>query len=215
MNSDQTAQAAVVNVPIKRLTLLSDIIFATAMVMMVFSFEIPSKDEIETGQHVVDFFKDRLSVLLIYITSFILTAIYWLKHLERFKYYIATDTSHLWLEIFYLMMLALIPLANALSTSVPNILVIEVFYSLVMFFLGIFAFFSWRYASKNRRLIGNELSEEKITLIRHECLVEPIIAVLAIFVAFIYSELWEATLLLSPVVHVIQKKYTQSTFNPS
>ncbi len=213
MNSDQVSKEGGTTMPIKRLVILSDVIFALSMTLIIFAFELPAKGDVQTSTQITAFFLDKLSIILIYFTSFILIAVYWIKHLERFSHYKKTDQNHLWLEIFYLILLALMPLANGLSSGFPNILAIEIFYSLIMFFMGLFSYFSWRYATKNRRLVDADLDEQTIISIRHESLVEPIISLLAIAMAFIYPDLWEVTLLLIPVFFIIQQKFTKKVMN--
>jgi len=194
--------------PVNRLALLSDIIFASSMTLMVIFLDFPDKDTIHSGQDFIDYYSTRDSGIFNFLISFVIVAVYWFKHLERFSYYNSTDQNHLYLEILFLACLVLVPIANTLTTIFPGISNVQVFYSLVMFFLGIFAHFGWQYATKNHRLVDQDLENKVIVYIRHETLVEPAVAVLAIFMAFIYPILWDYTLMLIPLAFVIQKKFT-------
>lgn len=194
--------------PINRLALLSDIIFASSMTLMVLFLDFPDKDAIQSGRDFIEYYSTRDSGILNFLISFVLVAVYWFKHLERFSYYISTDQNHLYLEILFLACLVLVPIANTLTTIFPGIINVQVFYSLVMFFLGMFAHFGWQYATKNHKLVDKNLENNVIVYIRHETLVEPAVALLAICMAFVYPALWDLTLLLIPLAFVLQKKFT-------
>jgi len=194
--------------PINRLALLSDIIFASAMTLMVLFLNFPANDTIHTGQDFIDYYTTRDSGIFNFLISFVLVAVYWFKHLERFSYYNSTDQNHLYLEVLFLACLVLVPIANTLTTVFPGINYVQVFYSLVMFFLGILAHFGWQYATKNHRLVDKDLENKLIVYIRHETLVEPAVAILAICMAYIYPTLWDLTLMLIPLAFILQKKFT-------
>lgn len=196
--------------PITRLTLLSDMIFALSMTSMIFFLDFPDKGTIHSGKDLMDYYISRNSDSGVYnfLISFILVAIYWFKHTERFRYYKSTNQNHMYLEVFFLACLVLVPVANTLLANYPEIINVQAFYGLVIFFLGIFAHFSWQYATYHHRLIDGDLDRKVILFIRHETLVEPAVALLAIIMAFIYPPLWDITLLLIPVAFILQKKYS-------
>ena len=193
-------------VPITRLQILADVIFALSMVYMASAFDLPDTDIVDSPRKLTSFLKEQLPVVLIYVTSFVLVAVYWMKHLEHFSYLRRTNISHLWLQILFLAMVVIIPYSNGLSSAAPDTFAFQTFYSINMFLVGLFSLLSWIYATRNRRLTEPDLKPSTIRHLRNEAMVEPAIALVSIGVAWLSPRLWELTLMLIPVAFFAQKK---------
>jgi len=193
-------------VPITRLQILADVIFALSMVYMASAFDLPDTDVVDSPRELTDFLKSQLPVVLIYVISFVLVAVYWMKHLEHFSYLKKTNIGHLWLQILFLAMVVIIPYSNGLSSAAPDTFAFQVFYSVNMFLVGLFSLLSWIYATRHHRLTGPDLKPSTIRHLRNEAMVEPAIALVSIGAALVSPGLWELTLLLIPVAFIAQKK---------
>jgi uncharacterized membrane protein len=198
-----------VTMPINRLAILSDVIFALAMTSMIFAIDLPTAEDVSNMEELLIYFENRPPGTIIYLLSFLLVAVYWFKHLERFKYYKRTDTTHQWIEIGFLAFLMLVPLMNTWTMVLPGNPVPLTSYSLMMFLVGLFAFISWNYATKKKELVSEELSSDIIRNVKHESLVEPIIALVSIAMAWIKPVLWDITLFSIPVFFILQKRITR------
>ena len=101
-------------IPIHRLARLSDLIFAVAMTLMALTFDSfpPTK---MTPQEGTQYLQAQLPDIGIYALTFITIGLSWTTHLNQFKSYRSTDTIHLWLTLFSLLFIVLMPYANALS----------------------------------------------------------------------------------------------------
>ena len=104
-------------VPITRLQVLADVIFAASMVYMASAFELPDTNVVDSPSELTDFLKDQLPIVAIYVISFVLVAVYWMKHLEHFSYLRKTNIGHLWLQILFLAMVVVSSSSNFSSTS--------------------------------------------------------------------------------------------------
>ncbi|MGD1914138.1 MAG: TMEM175 family protein [Rivularia sp. (in: cyanobacteria)] len=192
---------------LQRLSRLSDIIFAVAMTIMALTFEpLPQKEM--TPQEVTAFVQQQLPSLAVYILTFVGIAFYWITHLQQFRYYKQTDTVHIWLTLLSLLFVVLLPYANDLSTVYDGVFLIQCFYSLSAAGVGIFSTASWIYATKNRRLVSPDLSDQAIRQIRQESYVEPIVSLLAIVGALIHPLGWILTFILGfPFIFLIQRLF--------
>ena len=199
----------IVTMPINRLAILSDIIFALAMTSMIFAIDLPTAEDVSTTEELLIYFENTPPGTIIYLLSFLLVAVYWFKHLERFKYYKNTNSTHLWIEIGFLAFLMLVPLMNTWTMVLPGNPVPMTAYSLMMFLVGFFAFLSWNYATRKRELVSEDLSRETIRFVKHESLVEPIIALVSIAMAWIQPIFWDITLFSIPVFFILQKRITK------
>lgn len=193
-------------VPIVRVQILADVIFAASMVFMASAFDLPDTEVVTSPRELTNFLQDQLPVVVIYVISFVLVAVYWMKHLEHFSYLKKTNIGHLWLQILFLAMVVIIPYSNGLSSAIPDSFAFQTFYSINMFLVGLFALLSWMYATKNHRLVEPDLDPATIRHLRNEAMVEPAIALISILAARFHPVLWEITLLLIPVSFFAQKK---------
>lgn len=196
-------------IPIYRLARLSDLIFAVAMTLMALTFDsFPSAKM--TPQEVTRFLQSQLPDFGAYALTFIIIAFYWTTHLNHFKYYKSTDTIHLWLTLFSLLFVVLMPYANALSNYFGSVFAVQVFYSLTATGIGLFSTAAWIYATQDRRLVDPNIDAQIIRQIRQESYVEPSISLLAIAGALIHPWGWFATFLLIPVIQFMQSQNQQT-----
>jgi len=193
-------------VPITRLQILADVIFAASMVFMASAFELPDTEIVDSPRELTSFLQNQLPVVVIYVISFVLVAVYWMKHLEHFSYLRKTNIGHLWLQILFLAMVVVIPYSNGLSTAAPDTYAFQIFYSVNMFLVGFFSLLSWIYATRNQRLTDSNLDPNVVRRLRNEAMVEPALALVSIGAARLHPTLWEITLLLIPVAFFAQKK---------
>jgi uncharacterized membrane protein len=193
-------------VPITRLQTLADVIFALSMVYMASAFDLPDTDVVDSPRELTNFLEGQLPVVLIYVISFVLVAVYWMKHLEHFSYLKKTNIGHLWLQILFLAMVVIIPYSNGLTSAAPDTFAFQVFYSINMFLVGLLSLLSWIYATRNHRLTEPGLKPSTIRHLRNEAMVEPAVALVSIGAARLSPGLWELTLLLIPVAFFAQKK---------
>jgi uncharacterized membrane protein len=193
-------------VPITRLQILADAIFALSMVYMASAFDLPDTTVVDSSRELTSFLEGQLPVVAIYVVSFVLVAVYWMKHLEHFSYLKKTNIGHLWLQILFLAMVVIIPYSNGLTSAAPDTFAFQTFYSINMFLVGLFSLLSWIYATRNHRLVDPDLDPSTIRHLRNEAMVEPAIALVSILAARLSPALWEITLLLIPVAFFAQKK---------
>ena len=196
------------SIPIHRLARLSDLIFAVAMTLMALTFD--SFPSTKMAPHeVTQFLQTQLPDLGVYALTFITIGFNWTTHLNQFKYYKSTDTIHLWLTLFSLLFVVLMPYANALSNYFGSVFTVQVFYSLTAASIGLFSTAAWIYATQYRRLVAPDLDAQTIRQIRQQSYVEPSIFLLAIVGALIHPWGWFATFLLIPIIQFVQSQNQQ------
>lgn len=190
--------------PLHRLELLSDLIFGISMTIMVLTFDFPPEHLDRQG--LLEFLTAQLPSFGIYVVSFVLVAFYWASHLEQFKYYRKTDSIHIWLQLLSLLFIILVPYSNDLLSYYPNDYLVQVIYSLVIFFVGILSFFNWRYATGDRKLVSKTISDAEIAKISRQSLIEPCVMLLAIAVGWIHPYAWDIASSLIVVIYPLQDR---------
>ena len=203
-----TKDTDIVTMPINRLAILSDVIFARAMTAMRFAMDLPNSEDVSSTEELVLYFENRPPGTIIYLLSFLLVAVYWFKHLERFKYFKQTNSTHLWIEIGFLAFLMLVPIMNTWTMILPDHPLPLAAYSFMMFMVGILAFLSWNYATRKKELVNKKLSSNTIRQVKHESLVEPTIALVSIAMAWVNPLVWDITMFSIPLFFILQKRIT-------
>ena len=191
---------------LSRLITLSDVIFASAMTVMVLLIEVPEAGSLESYEQIESFMFGQLEHLGVYIVSFVLISIYWMRHLEHFSHYRETHTPHMWRQLGFLAAIVVIPFSSTFASSYPNNFAVEAFYSVNMVLVGVFSFAEWNYATTGHRLVDTDLDDATIREIRGGTLTEPIVALVALAVAWFNPGLWEPTFILAPILFSLQRR---------
>lgn len=189
-----------------RVITLSDFIFASSMTVMVLTIEIPEPGRLRTLEELRAYMSNELAHLGVYIVSFVLIALYWMRHLEHFGYYTKTDNAHLWRQLAFLASIVLIPFSSTFASNYPDVFATEVVYSVNMVAVGAFSAAEWSYATSGRRLVPADLSDETVREVRRGAMTEPVVALVALGVAWFNPTLWEPTFILAPVLYAAQHR---------
>jgi uncharacterized membrane protein len=198
---------------IRHLARLSDCIFAFAMALTVIGFDLPENIQSMTDIDINQFLMSQLKPLGTYVITFILVAVYWIAHSQQLAYYKRTDEVHLWIGVIYLMCLFLVPLSNDLLMTFPHNLMVKTLFSLNISAIGICSFANWVYATNNHRLVNASLDNRTINITKIKALIEPVIALLSIAVAWLNQELWDYVWLIIPVVYILVERFFKQPAN--
>jgi uncharacterized membrane protein len=196
-----------IEIPLERVRILIDVIYASAMTIMVLSIDLPDPGLEWTDKAIMQFLAKQADSFWLFLTTLVLIAVYWLKHLEHFAYLKSTCLTHLWLQLIYIGFLVTLPFTHNFDANFPGHIAVQIVYSLNIFFIGAFSCFSWIYATKKHRLVDPNLDFKTIKKIRDEALVEPVVSLVAIAAAFMSADLYRSAFILIPIIFVIQKKW--------
>ncbi|AFZ32766.1 protein of unknown function DUF1211 [Gloeocapsa sp. PCC 7428] len=194
---------------IHHLSRLSDSIFALAMGLSIIGFDLP--DSVTSINHieVKNFLLTQLDHLSTYVITFILLAFYWIEHTQKFRYYKRSNEIYLWLYLFYLMFIFVVPYSNALTIYYPNQAIIKIWYSSNIFLIGLFSFLNWVYATTEHRLVSSNLDIKHIRAISIKTLIEPAVSIITIAVALWNQTLWGYTWLLVIIIYFITENFLE------
>ncbi len=180
-----------------RISSLSDGVFAVAMTLLVVNLNIPENIRLsDTELHVV--LMNQTSRFSNYIISFLLTAVFWISHHRQHHYIKRTDTVHLWINIFILMFIVLVPFSTSLTGDYGGSTTAEVFFAGNMMIVGLLFRANWVYAIRNHRLIETNTSKEIIADGMWRCSLFNVISLMAVVFAFVIPKWSSLAYLLFP-----------------
>jgi uncharacterized membrane protein len=172
-----------------RIETLADGIFAIVMTLLVFNLKVP---EILAGTSMAELPTKLFQLwpkLLSYVISFAVTGVYWIAHHNQFYYIKRSDRWLLWINILFLMFVALTPFSSALLGEYPSTQVAVVVYGINLTLNRLTLFLNWWYATKNNRLVNPDLDPYLVKLFTRRILAAPFFYGLAIVFSFVSTDL--------------------------
>ena len=196
-----------------RLRFMADIVFATAMTIMILNIEIPDIEHITSTKELSKFMLKQISGMGAFFIAFITVAIYWMKHLEHFGVTLKVNNTYIFLQLLFLAMIMLVPFWSTYVSNAPENVGIKVFFSINMVLIGLFSYLSMNYAANPKhRLIHDKVKDEDIKTARIQILTEPLIAILAAGLVFIDPGYWDITFIMIPVLFATRKKLIKTEY---
>lgn len=126
---------------------LVDGIFAIAMTLLVLGIEVP--EGIITESSMASYLTLLVPRIYIYCLSFLLLGIFWRVNHIQFENLKEVDTGFLWINIFWLMFVALVPFSTELTGDYGGLVTSNVIFHVNMLMIGLLLSASWFYAYKN------------------------------------------------------------------
>jgi uncharacterized membrane protein len=167
-----------------RLNAISDGVFAIVITLMVFEIKIP---EVPPGQASTELTQGLIKLLpdfSIMLLSFVILGIYWVGHNNVFLHVLHHDRLLLWLNILFLLTVALIPFPAALLVRYGDEQISVILYALNLAIGGVLLDLIWIYATYNRHLMCDSIQPDLIRSFHVRILTGPVIYLLAIGVSF-------------------------------
>ena len=188
---------------ISRLEGLADGIFAIAMTILVLDLHLPAG--ILTADLPGILFKLVMFKLFIYMGSFIILGTLWVAMNFQLGLLERINRPYIWINVFYLMVVCVVPFSASLLASYPNSYVSILFYAMNL----IFAYLGQLLTIQCAYLL-NLNHEDYTPAIRHAVLqrifVAPIFCVAAIFLAYWNTRIAFVTLLIPTILYMFPGK---------
>lgn len=167
-----------------RLQSLSDGVFSIVMTLLV--LELISTEVTGAGsseelhQALIGLWPKVLS----YVISFAVAGVFWVAQHADLHRLTHTDTRYLWINIFFLFCISLLPFSAALLGEHHQYAVAVIIYGCNMILATLTLHIGWRYAAHSHRLVRPELSALDMKRAHARLLLGPPIYLLGIGVAF-------------------------------
>lgn len=171
----------------QRIQGLADGIFAISMTLLILSLTFPDgivQSEVLSSELILG----QIHKFYNYALGFILLAIFWISHHRQFHYIKRIDHIILWINLFILLFIALMPFSVDLVGDYIGQWIALIFFCCNILILGILYFFNWEYATNNYRLTGTTLDKDIITKVRLYNLILLVVPLIVVLVSlFVYN----------------------------
>jgi uncharacterized membrane protein len=185
-----------------RIETLADGVFAIVMTLLVFDMRVPAQNQVEAGG-LLSALLALIPNLISYIISFVILGVFWVGHHNQFFYIRRSDRTLLWINILYLMFVALVPFSAGLLSRYGSDPLSIVVYNLNLIGTGTVLFLHWVYAVRDGHLLGHTLDPKVDRLVRRRILTPPVFYSFAIIVSLVNVEVALILDILIPILYVL------------
>lgn len=141
----------------KRIEALSDGVFSIVMTLLVLGLAVPVMKDPLASRELLMKLLEMLPKFIAYIVSFTVLGIFWILHKRQLNFIVKSNGMFLWINIFFLMVVSLIPFSTALLGDYPGNRIAVFMYG-INFLVGFqFLFLKWIYATGRLRLADPRL----------------------------------------------------------
>lgn len=182
-----------------RVEALADGVFAFAMTLMVLGIDVPMNvPSIGENQAILQHLFSVLPDFQIYVLAFISLGGFWYAHQIQFKSMKRVDPVLVWLNIFIMMFISLVPFSTALAGDYGNAQISVIVMEVNILILGIMFYVHWSYATSHPQLLHKPLDKEGINLGKDIYIIIILISLAAIGLSFISPPFSTALYALMP-----------------
>jgi len=168
-----------------RLENFSDGVFAIAVTLLILNVRIPVDLDKFTNKQLNAVLWRLLPHLLNFAFSFLVIGVFWVAHHRVFSFVRVLNNTLLWLNIIYLLFVAIIPLTSSLISENPFLLSSVLFYTSNLFIIAIMHLILLEYILNHRTLKHEALTRDIYKSAQRTAIVGPICYVLAGAGAFV------------------------------
>jgi uncharacterized membrane protein len=186
----------------ERINAFSDGVFAIAITLLVLELKVPEIPPESAAGGLVRALLESWPKLLTHVLSFIVLGIYWVGHHNMFLHIKRHDRVLLWLNIMFLMFVAIMPFPTALLSRYSEQQAAVIVYCSVLILTGLSLDTIWWYASKDHRLIDRNVDPVLIAFVHRRVLMAPAAYAIAIALSFINSEISKIIIVIVGLAYI-------------
>jgi len=195
----QSASTAPGQLSIRRLERLADLVFAVALLLLLITVDF-APEESASAEEAYDYFFSQIGQSFGFVINFVIIGYYWITHQEYFSYYKRTNKVHTLIELLFLMTIAAMPFNNHFIAAFPLEVAPRIAITSDIVVAGLLSFLSWSYATAGNRLVDErEVDPEVVRFMRLQALAVPVVALVAIGLAFLHPLAWDVVLTIGPL----------------
>jgi TMEM175 potassium channel family protein len=126
--------------------LFTDAVFGVAITLLAVELQAPNIEN--SGIFDISQFEELFTIFVSYITAFVIIGMYWITYHSVFRPLRRTTDLMIWLNLSFLLLIALIPFSVRLIDKYENQYSF-IIYSLIQILTGMMLFLIWQHAIKS------------------------------------------------------------------
>jgi len=200
---------------LERMILFSDAVFAIAITLLVIEIKVPHIENNINDRVVLSELLHLLPKLIGFIFSFFIIGIYWTVHHRLFSYVINYDNKLIWLNIFYLFSVALMPFTTALYSEFyqPNLHIPFLIYTVNICITGFCNYLIVKHLVNSKNNISHGFKDKNLIKASiASSWMMPVIFIIGLAISYIFPA-WVGRMspcLFPLYIWIVNKKYGKS-----
>lgn len=185
-----------------RIETLTDGVFAIVMTVLVFDLRVPVEEQVARlgllralGELAPNFFS--------YFITFIILGVFWVGHHNQYFYIRRADRTLLWINILFMMCVALLPFSAGVFSRYGQENLSIVVYNINLILAGLVLFLHWWYATRDSHLLSHPIDEKARRVVYRRILTPPFLYFVAIIVSFFHVEFSIVIDILVPLFYIM------------
>ena len=173
------------NIKLEHVISFSDAVFAFAITLMAISIDIPDLPSDLSQSQLLERLRDIYPQIEDYIISFAVIAIFWISYHQVFNHIKGSPISMVYLNLLFLLFITLLSLTTSFVINYGSYQISYIIYCVVVIMTSSLLVLIWRYATKDHRLVDNDMEPLFIKGTFFLLLSIPIIFGISIIISFI------------------------------
>ncbi len=195
-----------------RIEALTDGVFAIAMTLLVLDLDIGNFVHGSDQNYLHDRLLNAWPHLLHYVESFIILAIFWIKHHQQSHFIRHSNNAFLWLNLLSLLFICLIPFSTSLAGDWGLYKVAAIIFEANMLLAGLTYWWQWSYASGRGKLLKDDTPKGVPAYFNRGNLIVPVMSAISIVVSLFFARLGTGILVLTPLIFsIVNRRSSKKT----
>jgi TMEM175 potassium channel family protein len=169
----------------ERMIIFSDAVMAVAITLLVLNLKLP---EGVSDADLATVLRGSVHNLGVYALSFVVIGLLWMGHHEQFSYIRRVDGVILWLNLFFLMTIGLIPFVTSILGDHGNALA-TCLYAGTLVMTSLLSAAMWWYAGRDPELMASDVTSS----VRREGLLNVLLTGAVFALSILIAATWSAT----------------------
>ncbi len=189
-----------------RIETLTDGVFAIVMTVLVFDIHVPLQELRSIRSACCSALSQLAPNLLGYVITFVILGVFWVGHHNQYFYIRRADRVLLWINIFFMMCVALLPFSAGVFSRYGQDRVAIIVYNINLILTGVMLFLHWWYATRDNHLLSHVIEPHVRRIVYRRILTPPALYFVAILVSLINVELSIVIDILVPIIWVLPNR---------
>lgn len=201
---------------LERMILFSDAVFAIAITLLVIEIKVPHIEGPVNDAAIAGSLAHLIPVFFGFIISFAIIGVYWTVHHRIFGYLINYDNKLIWLNLFFLFSIVIMPFTSGLYGELyqPNVMLPFIIYSANICLTGVVNVLLIKHICDPRKNLSQGFNDKNaIKLAYARSWMMPVIFTLGVIISFLTLP-WIGRMapMLMPLYNwIVTRKYTKKS----
>lgn len=185
----------------ERINTLSDGVFAIVMTILILDVKIDKSPNVNDAMELVSKLWGLIPRIEVYIVSFLILGLFWISHHSQFHYIKKNDLNLLWINIFFLMFVSILPFSTDIAGEFADHKLSAIIFGFNLLIVNIILYINWRYATYEHLLVDPQLSSKLIDLYTRKNMITSVVFIIGIILIDFEVPQCYLIYMIIPVIH--------------